>query len=86
MKRDPSLQGLSRDHHRALEVALRLRRADPETVADAVAHFREFWSGHGQRLNEHVRLEERTLFPLIEAALPADELAALGARLAEEER
>ena len=141
MKRDPGLQGLSRDHHQALEVALRLRRADSETVADAVERFREFWGGHGrrhfeleeqvllpayaahgdprhpavaevltdhvelrrragallaepsledaralgERLSEHVRLEERTLFPLIEAAMPADELAALGARLAEEE-
>ena len=29
----------------------------------------------GQRLDEHVRHEERVLFPLIEEALPEDELA-----------
>jgi hemerythrin-like domain-containing protein len=31
----------------------------------------------GERLERHVRHEERVLFPLIEAALPADELARL---------
>jgi hemerythrin-like domain-containing protein len=31
----------------------------------------------GVRLAEHVRLEERELFPLIENAMPADRLAAL---------
>jgi Hemerythrin HHE cation binding domain len=31
----------------------------------------------GERLERHIRHEERVLFPLIEAALPADELARL---------
>jgi hemerythrin-like domain-containing protein len=31
----------------------------------------------GDRLERHIRHEERVLFPLIEAALPADELARL---------
>ena len=36
----------------------------------------------GERLSEHVRLEEREVFPLIEAAMPEPELHALGERLA----
>ena len=39
--------------------------------------------GLGQRLHDHVRHEERVLFPLIEAALPADELEELRRRLVE---
>lgn len=35
----------------------------------------------GQRLNDHVRFEERRLFPMIEAALSDDELAQLGRAL-----
>ena len=35
MKRAPELTRLSRDHHQALEVARRLRRAEPETLDDA---------------------------------------------------
>jgi hypothetical protein len=40
--------------------------ADPETLRDL-----------GERLSAHVRLEERELFPLIEADMPADELVDL---------
>lgn len=40
----------------------------------------------GTRLAEHVRLEERELFPLIEAALPADRIESVGAALDEAER
>lgn len=39
----------------------------------------------GERLDAHVRREERELFPLIEAAMPGDELAALAAALSEAE-
>ncbi len=141
MQRSDELAPLSREHHVALEVALRLRRA---TVADAeqvrVAflqffedeareHFRAeeelllpAFARHaaaddpdvarvlvehvemrrraaqlaagtsdvdelhalGELLNAHVRHEERTLFPRIEAALDPDELTALGAALAAE--
>jgi len=139
MERCVELAALSREHHVALEVALRLRRAtglDAETVRDATlgfwhgegrAHFRleeEFllpaFARHvpsddpdvvrvlvehvdlrrriadldvggladaatlnalGELLNEHVRHEERTLFPRIEASLDRQELAALGAAL-----
>ena len=36
----------------------------------------------GERLERHVRHEERVLFPLIESALPDEELAALGRAIA----
>lgn len=37
----------------------------------------------GELMSDHVRLEERKLFPLIEQALPAPELAALAVALQE---
>jgi Hemerythrin HHE cation binding domain len=60
--------------HRADEVA---RRGTPPAAA---------LNELGRRLAEHVRLEERELFPLIEAALPADRLTALRAALERAER
>jgi hypothetical protein len=85
MKRDEALQQLSRDHHRALEVALKLRRA---TAADAVPardRFMEFWREHGA---VHFRVEEDVMlpaFPLIEESLPPAELEALAQRIEEAE-
>ena len=38
-----------------------------------------------ETLNDHVRHEERVLFPMIEEALPADELARLAQRIDEAE-
>ena len=58
MKRSEALISLSRDHHRALVVAQRLRRADD--VATATAIFLEFWRAHGQC---HFRIEEEVLLP-----------------------
>jgi hypothetical protein len=139
MKRDPALAGLSRDHHQALAVALRLRRADRDTAADARRAFLDFWEREGSHhfrveeevllpafagfgdahhplvaralcehavirhhagvlagdgpvapeelhelgrlMADHVRLEERELFVLIEEAMPQPELAALAAAL-----
>lgn len=66
MKRSPELAALSRDHHQALEAALRLRRATPGDVDEAVAHFLDFWDRHGRR---HFAIEEELLLP----ALPDDE-------------
>jgi hypothetical protein len=40
----------------------------------------------GARLHDHVRFEERTLFPLLEARLAPDELDRLGAAIAAAER
>ena len=60
MKRDPALQPLSHDHHQALFIAQRLRRADEENVAEVAGAFLEFWREHGQR---HFRDEEEILLP-----------------------
>ena len=137
MKRHPSLAPLSRDHHHALILAQRLRRATEQDAADAAEAFLEHWMeeerlhfrleeevllpayaaygdpGHpavvrtlvdhvrirrdverlaggadpallhelGERLADHVRLEENELFPLVERTLPEPALAALGERL-----
>jgi hemerythrin HHE cation binding domain-containing protein len=135
MKRSPALHDLSRDHHHALDVARRLRRAGPVDLADALASLGEFWSPQGERhfaleedillgavpaddaewaaaadrvrtehadlrariatvagldaahdlgrrLHDHVRFEERTLFPALERRLGEAELERLGERLA----
>ena len=58
MKRDEALQSLSRDHHQALFVAQRLRRA--EDVEAASDEFLSFWREHGRR---HFQIEEEVLFP-----------------------
>jgi hypothetical protein len=137
MKRSAALAPLSRDHHHALDAALRLRRAMPADTRAAVHHFLGFWNadgarhfrieedhvlgaigpddpewtsaververdhadiramaaalaaegGEGQtdlahrlgdRLRDHVRFEERQLFPLLEERLPEHELQRLG--------
>jgi hypothetical protein len=140
MKRESALIPLSQDHHVALFVAQRLRRAAPATINEARAAFLTYWNEHGRdhfsleeelllpayaeygdphhrvvarvlcdhvdirhrakqlgvdlsptvgslhelgaRLSDHVRLEERELFPLIERAMPAKALAALADVLA----
>lgn len=41
----------------------------------------ELLHGLGQRLSDHVHLEERQVFPLIEATIPEPELQALGDQL-----
>jgi hemerythrin-like domain-containing protein len=144
MKRHAALQPLSRDHHVALAVAVRLRRATDDSASDAREAFLAFWEDHGaahfrveedvllpafaehadpdeacvvrmlvdhvriraaaQRLrNEphpsaeslhdlgtalerHVRLEEREVFPLIEAAMPQSAAEALAEAVVQAER
>lgn len=139
MKRSAALTPLSRDHHRALEAALRLRRADAVTVDAAIAHFQAFFDPRGrrhfeieeehllpalseedeewaagvrrvlddhaairaqaaalgtveearslgERLNDHVRFEERVLFVMLEERLAPEDLARVGAAIAEAER
>ncbi len=139
MKRDAALASLSRDHHQALFVAQRLRRARAETAAEARAALLAYWRDHGRAhfraeeevllpayagyadpygelvarmlcdhiairhriatldqgsaasvaslhelgslIADHVRLEERQLFPMIEDALPEEELTAVAAAL-----
>jgi hypothetical protein len=61
MKRSKALAALSRDHHEALVVAQKLRRATAATACDARdAFLAAYWTGHGR---EHFRLEEELLFP-----------------------
>ena len=63
-------------------VDLRGRGQDLESRADPdPATLREL----GERLESHIRFEERVLFPMIEEALPVDELERLGAALARAE-
>lgn len=137
MKRHPALEQLSRDHHHALVVAQRLKRADQPGAERARSDFLSYWDAKGsehfreeedillptlarftdphqeliarvltehvairrgalelaggaplatlqalgRELERHVRREERELFPLIEGALPEEELVRLGARL-----
>jgi hemerythrin-like domain-containing protein len=59
MKRHRALQPLSRDHHHALAVAQRLRRA--EDAAAARDAFLEFWQDDGAH---HFRIEEEVLLPV----------------------
>jgi hypothetical protein len=60
MKRSAAIASLSRDHHEALVVAQKLRRATDATAVEARAAFLDYWTGHGRL---HFRLEEELLFP-----------------------
>jgi hypothetical protein len=74
MKRDPALVSLSHDHHQALFVAQKLRRADDETAAEACAVFLDYWEGQGR---DHFRLEEEILLPAyVDHGDPYDPLVA----------
>lgn len=64
VKRDASLVSLSRDHHAALVVAQKLRRADPTTTDEARKALLAFWEPHGRA---HFRLEEEILLPAFAA-------------------
>lgn len=85
----PAFAGHGDAHHplvaRVLCEHVVLRRHAAGIAADtepAVAELREL----GGRLAEHVRLEERELFPLIEATVPAAELTVVAATLEQAER
>jgi hemerythrin-like domain-containing protein len=60
VKRSAALASLSRDHHQALVVAQRLRRATDATATEARAAFLDYGTEHGHL---HFRLEEELLFP-----------------------
>ena len=60
MKRHPALASLSRDHHHALVIAQRLRRADEHDGPEAARAFLAHWERE-ERL--HFRLEEEVLLP-----------------------
>ncbi len=68
MKRHPSLQPLSRDHHEALLQVQMLRSAaegSPDDRRVARVRFRDLWDGW---FRDHLDLEERRLSALIPAA------------------
>jgi iron-sulfur cluster repair protein YtfE (RIC family) len=69
MKRAAPLQQLSRDHHRALVVARRLKRADSSTALEAGRVFSEFWRSDGE---EHFQREEQVLLPGVAAYVEPD--------------
>ena len=74
MKRHPSLQPLSRDHHEALLQVQALRHAadgGPDERRVARARFRDLWDGW---FRDHLGLEERWLPPLIPDAADVDRL------------
>ena len=136
MKRSPELAPLSRDHHVALEHALRLRRASEADLAAVVAGFLAFMIGPGRShfaqeelllapevpddsadlarrmldeheeilrravllgrdpctteasdlgelVTSHIRFEERELFPLLEAHVPAARMHDIARALAD---
>jgi hemerythrin-like domain-containing protein len=60
MKRAPELIRLSRDHYHALEVARRLRRAEPESLAEALTRLEEYLRTRGER---HFDIEEEVFTP-----------------------
>lgn len=75
---DPMILRLFQDHValHALVADLRPALADPPSLPDTLVKLCD-------RLEAHVRFEERELFPRIEAALSADELDAIGKQLHE---
>jgi len=67
MKRHPSLQRLSDDHHRALVLARRLRRDSGELdVAGLAVLEREVRREFEGQLEPHFRIEESWLLPALE--------------------
>ena len=77
MKRSPELTRLSHDHHQALFVAQRLKRAKDASPAGV---FLDFMASHGER---HFYQEESILLPAWFAASP-DADAAMAERVAAE--
>lgn len=66
MHRHEDLAPLSRDHHVALEIALRLKRATAADVEEVVQRFEDYWAAYG---DAHFAAEEELLLP----ALPDDD-------------
>lgn len=67
MKRAPELTRLSRDHHHALEAARRLRRADEDSLMEALARLDAFLRERGV---EHFAVEEALFTPELCATDP----------------
>jgi hemerythrin-like domain-containing protein len=72
MKRAEAMRQLSRDHHKALVVAQRLRRVEEPEVEACALEFLDYWRGHGRR---HFQVEEEVLLPAYERFATAQEEA-----------
>lgn len=70
MQRSAELAVLSREHHVALELALRLQRATDEDATVVARALRAFWEGE---CREHFRLEEELLLPAFTRHVGADD-------------
>ena len=73
MKRSAALATLSRDHHRALTVASKLRRTPDDGAARSVELLREFWRQHAL---PHFAVEEQVLLPALAGEHAWDEACA----------
>ncbi|MCL4791114.1 MAG: hemerythrin domain-containing protein [Gammaproteobacteria bacterium] len=62
------------DEHRDMESRVEQLAANPQVMATELAAF-------GELLNAHIRLEDRQLFPLMEAGMSADALLELQRRI-----
>jgi len=69
MKRSEALIPLSHEHHQALFVAQKLRRATPQNAAAARDEFLAFWRSGGEA---HFQAEEEILLPAWSRRAPAD--------------
>jgi hypothetical protein len=63
LRRHPRLRGLSDDHHTALVLAIRCKRADVETLPALWASLQEISTAH---LEPHFLIEEQHLLPALE--------------------
>jgi hypothetical protein len=70
MKRSTELAVLSREHHVALELALRLRRATAADADEVRSSTLGFWRDEGR---EHFRLEEELVLPAFARHAGADD-------------
>jgi len=70
MQRSDQLAPLSREHHVALEIALRLRRATTDDAEAVRAAFLTFFEDEAR---EHFRAEEELLLPAFARRAPADD-------------
>jgi hypothetical protein len=96
-----ALRALSHQHHQGLFAAPQLKRAGRETAVEARQVFLDFYEREGSRhfraeeelllpaFARHTGVDDpaivRVLFPMIEEALPVDELERLGAAFARAE-
>jgi hemerythrin-like domain-containing protein len=70
MQRSPQLAVLSREHHVALEIALRLKRATDDDSQALSAATLKFWNTEGR---QHFALEEEVVLPALAARTSADD-------------